>query len=168
MSTDVLSEFVHLHDRWRGWYPSITVGAVAVLLVCTLVVQTYHVLTLPRARLLNEDNTMVSTVKQNIITEQTKMSIAHWHLFGAPERFAQLTTKFTLRGIILGIDNKSHQAIIASSDTEEGIYKVGDQLMKGTIIFEIFPDRVRIYHNGTIETLSMTWHEEEIPKGVAK
>ena len=89
------------------------------------------------------------------------LSIVEWHLFGEQAGpVTEANMKWVLRGIILGNKMTQNFAIIASSDTDETVYKSGDKLADGTIVMGIQPDKVLLIHEGTIETLYLPGTED--------
>ncbi len=98
---------------------------------------------------------------------KTNFSIADWHLLNEQGNAAvvEVKTKWMLRGIIIGQDQENNLAIIASSDTDESVYKQGDKLADGTIVTRIEPDKVLLEQFGNIETLFMPWKKAEHQEG---
>lgn len=69
----------------------------------------------------------------------------------APETRLSLT----LIGILSATEEHESRALIGSSDGEEKPYAVGDDVIRGVNLQAIFPDRVVLSRDGTLETLRL-------------
>ena len=150
----------NLTEQLRHWLTLSATGLLLLLLTGTFLYQINAIFTLLQDksfRTLTPASTTISSIK--------KSSIAESHLFGSHENFSSVETRtqWTLRGIILGSKAENNLAIIASSDTDERIYRPGDQLTDGTEIVSILSDRVVLTHNGAPETLLISWDTKNQP-----
>jgi len=94
--------------------------------------------------------------------------IPNWHLFGdgsqqtkaaiSQEIIEAPTTPLalTLQGTFRGKSNTEESwAIISSSDSEQAMYQVGDEIPGGATLFAVEPFRVILERNGRHESLSL-------------
>ncbi|WP_028007838.1 type II secretion system protein GspC [Solimonas flava] len=96
--------------------------------------------------------------------ETNVQALADAHLFGAyqPAPSAQNAAEapdtrlsLTLLGILSATAENESRALIGSSDGEEKPYAIGDDVIRGVSLQAIFPDRVVLSRNGTLETLRL-------------
>ena len=88
------------------------------------------------------------------------------HLFGqyqapANPQAAQLSSapdtslNLTLMGILAGSDENDSRALIGQQSGEELPYSIGQDIVSGVSLQAIFPDRVILSRNGSLETLRL-------------
>ena len=96
-------------------------------------------------------------------------AIADAHLFGEAsvedagpvtvqanvESLPDARVAFSLKGTVSASDPNSSYAIIADSNKEEKVYKIGDPLQSGTTIHEIHLDLVVLNQNGALSNLKL-------------
>jgi general secretion pathway protein C len=88
-------------------------------------------------------------------------ALSNGHLFGAPPPAAPVTDAnapptnmpLLLTGIMASTDPKSGLAIIGTTATNAKVYPVGERLPGNALVHAIYPDRVLLERNGTIEAL---------------
>ena len=105
--------------------------------------------------------------------------IAATHLFGvadpeeatpavvpdAPlEELEDTRLALQLKGTLAGSDEKLTAAIIADNRNEEKVYVIGDVIVQGATLHEVYPDQVVINRNGNLEALRLP---KELPVGQA-
>ncbi len=94
--------------------------------------------------------------------------IPNWHLFGdrsqqtkatIPQKIIEAPTTplaLTLQGTFRGKSNTEESwAIISSSDSEQAMYQVGDEIPGGATLLAVEPFRVILERNGRHESLSL-------------
>ena len=100
-------------------------------------------------------------------------SVGKWHLFGNPQsvnlaqsaRNAPATTlKLTLRGTLALPDAKQGIAMIADEHGDERAYKVGEDVVNGARLAEVYTDHVVLSHEGAAETLQLPAPEAHAPE----
>jgi general secretion pathway protein C len=96
-------------------------------------------------------------------------AIAEAHLFGHAraedagpvvaqtdiESLPDARVAFSLKGTVAASDPNLSYAIIADSNKEEKVYKIGDPVQAGTTIHEIHPDLVVLNQNGALSNLKL-------------
>jgi general secretion pathway protein C len=104
--------------------------------------------------------------------------IANTHLFGeanvedaAPvvaqsniETLPDARVNLSLKGTVAASDPKSSYAIIADSNKEETVYKIGDLVQAGTTLHEIHMDLVVLNQNGALSKLRLP---KDFPNGTS-
>jgi general secretion pathway protein C len=103
-------------------------------------------------------------------------AIADAHLFGeadiaqaAPvvaqsdiDTLPDARVALSLKGTVAASDPESSYAIIADSNKEEKVYKIGDLVQPGTTLHEIHPELVVLNQNGALSKLKLP---KDFPKG---
>ena len=90
-------------------------------------------------------------------------ALSNGHLFGAPPPAAAVTDAnapptnmpLVLTGIMATTDPKNGLAIIGTAATNAKVYPVGDRVPGNAQVHAIYPDRVLLERNGTIEALML-------------
>lgn len=90
------------------------------------------------------------------------VSVSKWHLFGSPTqpvanaRTASATTlALSLRGTLADANPKSGMAVIADEQGVERAWRVGDPILPGVTLDEVYSDRVVLLHEGVQEVLPL-------------
>ncbi|HEX4872847.1 MAG TPA: type II secretion system protein GspC [Nevskiaceae bacterium] len=73
----------------------------------------------------------------------------------SPEQIRDTRLNLTLLGIFAATDGPRSRALIAQQNGEEKPYAVGDDVVSGVRLQQIFPDRVILSRNGQLETLRL-------------
>lgn len=84
--------------------------------------------------------------------------IANWHLMGFNPRAGDLpetNLQLTLSGVLTMPDQKRATAIIASPGKPGKVYKPGELLPGGAILYRVLPDKVIIRNRGKLEELPL-------------
>ncbi|NKF22488.1 type II secretion system protein GspC [Solimonas marina] len=90
--------------------------------------------------------------------------IVNEHLFGAYQPQAtdqnaaeapETRLSLTLMGILADSNDGESRALIGASGGDEKPYAIGDDVIRGVSLQAIFPDRVVLSRNGTLETLRL-------------
>lgn len=160
-SNEVLKDkFVSLSDKYYQGFKSHWRSNISVLL-------TVFIVLLIIINIIGTINFFVPTeIKQNItqpISDSLRSDIAlyrkipHWHIFGIPpaKDLAVAHISVKLSGVILDVTGKQSIAIISTPDGKEKMYKVGDALPGGAVIYAITPQEVIIQYLGRLERLPL-------------
>lgn len=85
------------------------------------------------------------------------MGIAQYHLFGEYKQNLVSMEKgdLELRGIFFGHNNKADTAVIALVGQPEEIYRAGDTLPDGGVVYQIFNDHVSVLQGGILKTYDL-------------
>jgi type II secretory pathway component PulC len=131
-----------------------------IILVTTLAYQLHEIIADLRENFVSNHITNHHAIISAI--PLSKISISKYHIFGEQAAISQAKTniKWTLRGIIIGNNPTKNFAIIASSDTDEAIYKQGDKLLDDAKVLNILPDKVLLSRDDEVEILVMPWDTE--------
>lgn len=145
-------------DQWQQWKLQIINGVLLLLFVVVFVYQSYEIVTLLKSQSTNTQLSKKYAASNQLAKVQ---SLADWHLFGVPPTPAAVVmpqTKWNLLGVILGANEYSNFAVIASNDSDEGIYQMGDKLPDGALVAKILPNQVLLTRSdNTNETLLISW-----------
>lgn len=92
-------------------------------------------------------------------SRQLISGIPGWHLFGvAPivqENLAETRLQLDLNGIMIGKDKESSFAIIGEPGKDQKLYRVGDNLPGGAVLYQIDAHGVIIQFNGELQQLPL-------------
>jgi len=106
-----------------------------------------------------ETPSVQATVSAPDTSRQLVSSIPEWHLFGvAPivqENLVETRLQLDLNGIMTGKDKENTFAIIGEPGKDQKLYRAGDALPGGAVLYQIDIHGVIIQYNGELQQLPL-------------
>lgn len=137
-------------------------GLLILGLLATLIYQGYLIFPLISQIIMLEKSPVTPRILQNKTTQ--KIRIETLRLFGSKHRHANKiwdTPKWTLKGIVTGSTPDQSGAIIASSGTEDALYRAGSRLKDGSVLKKILQHSVLLERERIVRELYIEWNDDD-------
>ena len=102
----------------------------------------------------------IAAAQQKVATLNPLPDIGAWHFFGAYEQFnldslPDTTLYLSLQGVLYSTIPANSLALIISGSLPAKAYKIGDEVVSGAIIKQIFPNDVVLEQGGQLQRLRL-------------
>ncbi|HVT35945.1 MAG TPA: type II secretion system protein GspC [Nevskiaceae bacterium] len=152
------------NERHLRWLVAAVNGALAVAVGYALARLLWTLLPIPAAMTWHPAPAAVAAPSAPAAAGTNLEAVVSAHLFGqyqAPTTQANLEAapethlNLTLFGILAGSTDTDSRALIGQQNGDEAPYAVGQDVVHGVTLQAIFPDRVILSRNGSLETLRL-------------